>query len=259
MKHLFSLLIFLAFVLPNASAAFTPELLERAAACDTAVQYELGMCYLKGNGIKKSSKEAFKWFTAAGEAGHSEALYRSGLLYFEGHGTKKNLTKAVECFQKGAESGNQNCRNAYAVCLYNGTGIEKDSINAVKTWEELADEGCSEAIINLGKMFYFNDNYTAALPYLFRACEKNSPIAMFLIGECYRYGRGIDADRVIAVDYYRKAAELSYADAQFELGYCYWMGIGGLPQSIRIARKYWQRAANQGHEEAAEKLIKVDY
>ena len=39
----------------------------------SSAQYNLGVCYLKGDGIEKDKEEAVKWFRKAAENGHKKA------------------------------------------------------------------------------------------------------------------------------------------------------------------------------------------
>ena len=49
-------------------------------------QYNLGVMYEKGKGVKKNLKEAKKWFQFAAEQGIIKAQYKLGLIYGKGKG-----------------------------------------------------------------------------------------------------------------------------------------------------------------------------
>ena len=69
------------------------------------------------------------------------------------------------------------------------------------------------------------------------------------MGECYKNDEGVCRDFVKAVEYYRKAAEQGYMEAQYELGRCYEIGLG-LPSDRYQASKWYLKAAERGHAEA---------
>lgn len=69
------------------------------------------------------------------------------------------------------------------------------------------------------------------------------------MGECYKNGEGICRDFVKAAEYYRKAAEKGYMEAQYELGRCYEIGLG-LPSARHRASEWYVKAAERGHIEA---------
>ena len=52
------------------------------------------------------------------------------------------------------------------------------------------------------------------------------------------------------VECYQEAAEQGYAEAQYYLGFMYWYGRYGIPQSTDEAVKWYLEAAEQGHIEA---------
>ena len=255
-----SLMVTLLFALSTmtASAFFTPELLIRAEGGDASAQYELGECYLKGDGIKKNGKNAIKWLTLAADNGVAKACYDLGYIYYFGIDTKKNPQKSYEWAKKGADLGNDDCRNLFAVCLNTGTGIAQNKDEAQKIFTELADPGHLTACINLAAEYYNSKDYPLALKYLHPVVESGDPVAQYVLGEMYMYGRGVEVDEAKAALLYKMAADQSYADAQFELGNCYFMGYG-VGKSLSLARKYWNRAANQGHKEAARQIYDTNY
>jgi TPR repeat protein len=69
----------------------------------------------------------------------------------------------------------------------------------------------------------------------------------------YAFGRGVPQDDAEAVSWYRKAAELGNASAQFNLGVMYHFGQG-VPQDGAEAVSWYRKAAEQGHAGAANNL-----
>ena len=53
-------------------------------------------------------------------------------------------------------------------------------------------------------------------------------------------------NKATAVKWYQKAAEQNYANAQYNLGFCYEKGLGGLSRSKKEALKMYQKAAEAG-------------
>lgn len=73
-------------------------------------------------------------------------------------------------------------------------------------------------------------------------------------GDDYFYGRdGKTKSFVEAVKWYRKAAEQGHAEAQFNLGYCYYLGIG-LIQDEAKGLRWYRKAAEQKYTIAQYKL-----
>jgi TPR repeat protein len=59
---------------------------------------------------------------------------------------------------------------------------------------------------------------------------------------------GLPQDSRLAVEWYRKAAELGNATAMFYLGIAYYNGEGGLPEDKPEAVEWWHKAEETGYE-----------
>ena len=59
-------------------------------------------------------------------------------------------------------------------------------------------------------------------------------IAMFELGNCFRYGWGIKKDPVAAKQYYETAANLGDTDAMNEVSWCYVEGFGTKKDKVRL-------------------------
>ena len=65
----------------------------------------------------------------------------------------------------------------------------------------------------------------------------------------YEDGKGVPQIFIVAVVWYRKAADQGHARAQFALGFIYEDGKG-VPKSIKVAVGWYRKAADQGHADA---------
>ncbi len=61
----------------------------------------------------------------------------------------------------------------------------------------------------------------------------------------------MEQDPVQGVKWYRKAAEQGVAQAQYNLGYAYGVGMGVEENPVE-SMKWFRKAAEQGHEKAKE-------
>ena len=52
----------------------------------TVAQYNLGVFYDSGRGVKQSDKEAVRWYQKAADQGHAGAQYNLGVMYPNGQG-----------------------------------------------------------------------------------------------------------------------------------------------------------------------------
>jgi TPR repeat protein len=68
-------------------------------------QYQLGLMYLKGKGVRQSLVQATQWFRTAAECGHADAQYHLGMSYEKGEGLPQDMTQALKWYQKAANQG----------------------------------------------------------------------------------------------------------------------------------------------------------
>ncbi|MDR2643335.1 MAG: sel1 repeat family protein [Planctomycetaceae bacterium] len=86
-----------------------------------------------------------------------------------------------------------------------------------------------------------------------KLAKKGNPYAQCSRGNCYQNGFGVAVDEDKAYKWYRKAAEKEYAVAQCHLGYCYQHGEG-VSKDFEEAVKWYRKAAKQGNAAAQNNL-----
>ena len=68
-------------------------------------QFNLGVMYANGRGVKQDDIEAVKWYRKAAEQGHAPAQALLGLAYLLGKGVQLNKALAKEWFGKACDNG----------------------------------------------------------------------------------------------------------------------------------------------------------
>ena len=92
-------------------------------------------------------------------------------------------------------------------------------------------------------------------PWLRAAADAGNAYAQYLYGDVCRQGAyGVGRDDDAAVDYFHKAANQGHALAQFHLGMLYWGGGSGVEQSDERCVELWRAAATAGLAAAQVKL-----
>lgn len=125
----------------------------------------------------------------------------------------------VGWYRKVAEQGCVIAQFRLGMCYATGTGVEQNQEKAEEWFDKIKD-----------------------------------PFDQFMIGNCFLAPLHFDfiRDEVMAMKWYRKAAEQGFADAQYMLGLCYCV-----KQDKPEAVKWLQKAAKQGHEKAKKALTEV--
>ena len=89
----------------------------------------------------------------AAEKGDSKAQYNLGVCYFKGDGVKQDFGKAVEWFKKSSEQGYGHAQCFLALCYTFGKGVKQDHAEALRLFREAAKKDIAEAQFNLGNFY----------------------------------------------------------------------------------------------------------
>jgi len=93
-----------------------------AVSGHTKAQSNMGLLYLRGQGVQKDEEAALKWFEKAAEQGPITAQFNLGILYSRIDGKLKRQTKSTEWYVLAAEAGHATARYHLAQRFENGRG-----------------------------------------------------------------------------------------------------------------------------------------
>lgn len=68
-------------------------------------QFNLGLCYQKGEGVVKDLNEAIKWFRKSAEQGYPDAEAKMGYFTATGKGIRQDLPQALKWYRLAAGLG----------------------------------------------------------------------------------------------------------------------------------------------------------
>ena len=89
-------------------------MVSQAAEQGVAVaQYNLGLMYENGQGVRQDYAEAVRWYRKAAEQGNANAQYNLGVMYGNGQGVRQDRALAQEWFGKACQNGDQDGCNNY--------------------------------------------------------------------------------------------------------------------------------------------------
>jgi len=146
---------------------------------DTDAQYELGRLYLKGLGVEKNQKEAFRLISTScendkccNEPGH---LHLLGTMYANGLGCRQDYRAARSCFLQAAKLNDIESMVDLASLYANGLGGEHDLAFSSIWLKEAADHGNVSAQGKLAFQYAnglgVEQNYEKASMWIDRAIE----------------------------------------------------------------------------------------
>ncbi|MDC5392139.1 sel1 repeat family protein [Acinetobacter baumannii] len=106
------------------------SLLKQAANLGSnSAQFNLGIMYFKGQGVKQDFIEARKWFERAYKTGGNiNAAYTLAGMYYEGRGGSKDIEKALNLYQFAADHGDQEAAKNIEIIKKN-MGVNKNLLN----------------------------------------------------------------------------------------------------------------------------------
>ena len=86
-------------------------------------QFNLGLMYYNGQGVRQDYTQAVQWYRKAAEQGDAKAQYNLGVMYDNGQGVRQDYTQAVQWYRKAAEQGYAKAQYNLGVAYDNGQGV----------------------------------------------------------------------------------------------------------------------------------------
>jgi TPR repeat protein len=107
---------------------------------------------LHGLGIAANAIEAIKWYNEAAQRGHVQAQYNLGVCYIIGQGVEINHQTGLEWLSRAAAQGHIEATRMVAETAYNialsfenGEEISQDTEKAIQFYQVAAEYGSEEA------------------------------------------------------------------------------------------------------------------
>lgn len=94
-------------------------------------QYNMGIMYEQGIGVRKDDAEAFAWYSKSAEQGNSDAQFNLGVFYENGRGTKVNFAKANKWYRKASVKGDAMAIGNLGMLYVRGDGVKENKIAGV--------------------------------------------------------------------------------------------------------------------------------
>lgn len=134
----------------GAAAAFT-----RAAEKGNAdAQFNLGLMYLKGQGVPLDNAQALKWFRLSAEQGNPKAQVNLGRMYARAKAVAPSFTTAASWFRKAADQGYADGQYDLGVLYLSGVGVERNLSKAWQLFIDAAEQSNDSACYQLGLMYW---------------------------------------------------------------------------------------------------------
>ena len=168
---------------------------------------------------KMDDEDTYKTFCEIYEkTGDEEAEFYMGKMLYLGIGTEKNWEKAYQIMKKLYDR-DRKAREVIADMYYTGKYLGEDNKKAFELYTELVEDG-----------------------------EDTNGYSTFMLGICYKDGIGTEINLDKSFELIKKATELGYKDAYFDLGWAYYEE--GVERDLDKAFEYIKKSAELGDERA---------
>ena len=231
-------------------------LFEKAAAAGhVRAQINLGILYMRGQGIPRDLVQARAWLEKAAATGDPQALYSLGRAMSEGEGqAAPDPVRAADLFKRASEQGHALASLRYGLALSEGIGVKRDPAAAQKILMQARDNGLPEAALALGDIAartpatrdkaYNEQVVQAALSWYQIAANAGVPSAQFKLANAYFSGVGVPRDPAQAQNWYTRAAQQGLPAAQHALGLMLTGGVAGAANPVEGYK--WLLLAEKG-------------
>jgi len=202
----------------------------------------------------KDYQKAYTEWKAAADSGQAEAQFDLGVLYAQGLGVRRDLTEAAFWYRKAAEQGNAEAEFALGQMYSRGWGVPRDAADAIR-WLQMANsvesDGPPTDWANVEGYGMPQDNQQAAYWYQL-AAQKGHPEAEFNLARLYSGGKGLKKDEEQAARWASASATQGYTPAMANLGARYCTG-NGVAQNDQRAY-FWLTLAFLHGDKSVEKM-----
>ncbi len=177
-----------------------------------------GLVYLSGVGTKKDYEKAREYFKKSCDKCQNSGCNYLGDIFANGLGVKKDYKKAYVLYKKACENDYMPACNSLGLLCLNGYGVKKNSLKAIEyftnaCYENNYMDSCNNIAIlyMLGKSGV-NKNHKRAKELFERSCYLNSAKGCMGLGDIYKNGYGVEANKSMAAYYYEKACNCGELD-----------------------------------------------
>ena len=215
---------------------------------DPEVQYQIGLCYQRGEGVEQNGTEAEKWLRRAAEQGHPDAMALFAAPEVQAHSetiTEENLPDWCLRAEEGDSEGQ------YQVACYildhPGWSSRPEAIHYLTLAAERAGDG--RACFKLAQLRLEEGNHKQAIPMLRNAVDCGESKALELLAECYARGQGLEQDPEEAERLLIQWGEQGDGATKLALARRYKLGKD-VPKNMGKALSWLKRAQLAGMDDA---------
>lgn len=194
-----------------------------------------------------SFKQASYWFAQAAVK-DLNALFEHGVSLIHGYSGEADVSTGELAIAKAADAG---VANAMALLGYfymvGSEQFNADMLQAEKYLTQAAKLEQSEAMANLGVLYYQQSNLPAAYKFIHRAAQAGYPHAQYHLALMLARGEGCKKDTVMSEYWMAEAAEQGQVDAMLSRAQSMLHDDSALGHDFSQAESYLREVIKYGH------------
>ena len=199
------------------------------------------------NQSDNSFKQAGYWFSQAAPH-HPDALHEHGVSLLHGYSCEVDIVAGENAIVAAAKAG---VANAMALLGYfylvGGEHIQVSRSDALHYLQAAAALEQSEAMANLGVLYYQQADYTQAYHYISSAAQAGFPHAQYHLALMLARGEGCIADPLASEHWMAEAAEQGQLDAMLNRAQQMLNNENALGSDFSVAERYLREVVKYGH------------
>lgn len=176
-----------------------------SAYCIIANYYSFGW-----GAIQKDSSQAIAYWKKAAEFNNSDAIFNLGVSYLKGEGVPRDERLAFTYFEKGIRLNDPKCYKGIAQCYRYGINVEQNIEKAISCYKIAAYLGDDDAMACIGSIYAFGEgvpqDYGEAARWFLEAAKRGHATAQKNLAVLYSNGWGVQRNVSEAIKWYKKAA-----------------------------------------------------
>jgi TPR repeat protein len=167
-------------------------------------------------------------------------------------GQNLSFGQITNLLSREARRGNAAAQELWGYALVSMEQSPAEVTAGINLLRTSAEKGFVPSMVNLGFVYrsgkYGNTN--EAFHWFSLAADRGNADAEAQVGNCYFTGRGVGQDYRMAAKWYRRAADHNHYEAMKSLGYMLLNGLG-VEKDMPAARYWTEKAAKEGHNRRA--------
>ncbi len=199
------------------------EKVELAEDGDTDSMKSLANSYLNGDSdAEEDPEKAAYWMEKAADADDSESQFNIGLFYAKGYGVKRDFVRMNEWMRKASENGEEDAERFLEKFGTMADELKKAENGDAQAQAEVA-EGLMK-LGPIMDQAGSEEDYKESVKWAEKAAEQNNGLGLWILALAYEHGRGVAINTKKATELYQKGADINDPRCLHNLGCQYLSG-----------------------------------